>query len=214
MNPQQPYYQPPPQPAPPQNTGQYDFITDGGYQQPTRFGGGGSKKSLLIIVVGALVLIGLLWLIFSLVFGGTNNQLTPLVGIAQQQTEMLRITTAATNGDSLTTQDTKNFAHNAELSLTTDQKTTVDFMAKNGKKVDAKQLGLKQSKQTDDALAAASASGTYESTYVSIMQQQLKAYQASLKQTYNAATSPVEKQLLATEYDNAGLLVQQSTQHS
>jgi predicted outer membrane protein len=211
MQPQQPYSQPP---AAPQNVGQYDFITGGGSQTSKFKGLKNTPKTLLVVAVGALLLIGLVWIILGLAFGGGNNKVAPLVGIAQQQAELIRISSTATQDDSLSGQDAKNFAQTTQLSLSTDQQATVAFLAKNGKKIDKKQLVLMKSSQTDTALTAAKASGNYDTTYVSIMQTQLKAYQASLKQAYSGATNKTEQQLLNNAFNNSTLLLELSSQHN
>jgi hypothetical protein len=215
MQPQQPYYPPAPAPAPPSpNMGQYDFITGGSSPQPQRFNVPNSKKMILFVLIGAVFVIGLVWLILSLIFSSGGDKLTPLIGVAQQQTEIVRITDAAIKDDKLSSQDIKNFAENTSLSIGTDKTAMLDFMAKNGLKIKDKTLTAKQSSQTDSALEAAKANGTYESTFVNIVQDQLKNYQSSLKKAYDGSTSSVERSFLSGQYSNAGLLLEQSEQRS
>lgn len=214
MQPQQPYYPPAPAPAPPPNTGQYDFITGGPYQQPRSFGTQSPKKMVLVVVIGALVVIGLLWLILSMVFSSGDNKLTPLVGIAQQQTEIERIIDNSTQNDRISGQDVQNFATTTKLTIDTDKADLLSLMSKNGLNVKDKQLSATEDNKTDAALDAANANGTYDSTFVSIMQDELKTYQNSIKQTYNNTASKVERDVLSTQYDNASLLLAQAEQHS
>lgn len=168
----------------------------------------------MVVVIGAVVVIGLIWLILSLVFSSGSDKLTPLVGIAQQQTELVRITEAATGNDDISNQDVKNFAENIQLSVGSDKADLLSFLAKNGLKVKDKQLTAKQSSQTDDALEAATANGTYDTTLTRLLQDQLKAYQNTLKQNYTSTSSTVERDLLSSQYNNAQLLLEQTTQHS
>ena len=212
MQPEQPYYQP--TPAGPENTGQYDFILSHPPQKPAGFRRGGNTKTILAVAVGALVLIGLIWLILSLAFSGRGNSIAPLVGIAQQQTELVRVSKAATATQQLRTQDAQNFAATAELSLTTDQQAIVSLLAKSGQKPKTKVLALKQNAKTDAALDAAKANGTYDTTFLSLMQTQLQAYQATLQQTYGSATNKTEKQTLTKAYKNAQLLLELSSQRN
>jgi len=212
MQPQQPYEQPP---ASSENTGQYEFILGSNQPSVGSFGSPGNKKKMLLIVTGGAILtIGLIWIILSLVLGGGGKNTASYVTIVQQQAEMIRITQSASGQDKLTTQDAKNFASNAQATLGTDQKALINLLAKNGTKIGDKTLAALQSTSTDNALNAAKAIGTYDATYVSTMQSQLKAYQTNLQQTYQKATSTTEKGLLKKSYDNSVLLLEQSNQRS
>ncbi len=204
MQPQQPNYQPPSQTNNP-----YDFI----FQEnvPKRgLGGGDKKKTLIIFATIVLAVIGLLILILSLAFRGSGSDTAPYISIAQQQAEMIRITTPANEADALRTQAAKNLATNAQAVLQTDQKLLVDLLGKNGTKIGEKELAAKQSAATDAALEAAKTTGTYDSTYVSTMQTSLKTYQQTLQLTYQKAMTDTEKDLLTKQYNNATLLLEQS----
>jgi len=212
MNPQQPYNQPP---APSENTGQYEFILGGNQASTGGFRSPGDKKKMLLIFGGGVIItIGLIWIILSLVLGGGGKATAPYVTIIQQQAEMIRITQSATSQVNLTTQDAKNFAVNTQSTLGTDQKAFIDLLAKNGTKLGDKTLAFLQSSSTDNALSAAKSSGTYDATYVSTMQTQLKGYQTTLQQTYQKAKGTTEKDLLKKSYDNAVLLLEQSNQRN
>lgn len=207
MQPQQPYYQPT-APQAPENPSQYDFIVNN--QSPKR---GPSSKTMLLFVAGtAGVLIVLAWIILSLVFGGKGAATAPLVTLAQEQTEIIRITKAADDSNQLSSQDAQNFSRNTRLTISSDQAELTNFLAKNGKKLTKKQLALKQSATTDSTLQAAASSGTYDSTFISVLQTQLKTYQTSLSQAFKGASSASEKALLKGEFDNATLLLEQSSQ--
>lgn len=215
MQPQQPYYPPAPSPAPPPpNTGQYDFITSDSYQQPRNYGAPNTKKKILVVVVGGLLVIGLLWLILSLVFSSGGNKLTPLVSVAQEQTEMLRVIDLSSQNENLSSADANNFAETTKLTISSDQSDLLSLLDKNGIKLKDKELAVKQNNKTDTALDAANANGTYDSTFISIMEDELKAYQSSIKQIYNSSDSQVIRDLLSTQYDNADLLLEQAEQRS
>jgi hypothetical protein len=205
MQPQQPYYPPAGSPAP-QNPGQFDFIVNN--SAPSR---GPNKKTLLLFGLGAALLVIVLgWIILSLAFGGNNSAVTPLVNIAQEQNEIVRVSKLANTSGSLSSQNVRNFAVTTQLAIQSDQTNLVAFIGKNGKKLNEKQLGVKQKTSTDSALDAAKTTGTYDTTYLSIMQTGLKNYQLSLQQTYQKSTSRAEKELLKKQYDNATLILQLS----
>ena len=208
MQPQQPYYSSPTSPVP-DNTGQYDFIVNNGAKK------GPAPKNMLLFIIGAAVLLIILaWIILSIAFGGKGGNTAPLITIAQEQTEIVRIATAAAQTNRLTSQDTRNFTRTTQLTVSSDKAQLLSFLKTNGKKLSEKQLGLKHSATTDSALEAASASGTYDTTMTSVLQTQLKAYQASIKQAFTSASSGSEKTLLDSEYKNATLLLEQSTQRN
>jgi flagellar basal body-associated protein FliL len=210
MQPQQPYYPPPNTPTPQGGAGQFDFIVNN--STPSR---GPNKKTLLIFGLGAaLLIIVLAWVILALAFSGNGSATAPLVSIAQQQNEIARVAKSANTPGNLTTQDARNFSRNTELTIETDQSKLIDLLKKNGTKLNNKLLAAKQSATTDEALSAAAASGTYDSTLTSTLQTQLNSYQASLNNAYGSATSASEKKLLKAEYNNATLLIEQSTQHN
>jgi hypothetical protein len=206
MQPQQPYYQPPSQTNNP-----YDFIFQD--NTPKRSLGGGDQKKTLIIF-GAVVLgvIGLLIIILSLAFRGSGGDVAPYISIAKQQAEMIRITVPANEAEALRTQTAKNLATNAQAVLKTDQKSLLDLLSKNGTKIGEKELAAVQNADTDAALEAAKTTGTYDTTYIDTMQAYLKTYQQTLKLTYPKATTSTEKDLLTKEYDNATLLLEQSSE--
>lgn len=207
MQPSQPYYQPPNQ-----TNNQYDFIFQN--DVPKRnFGGNNKPKTLLIVIGAAVAVIGLLIIILSLAFRGNGGDTAPFVAIAQQQAEMIRISTPAAKDDILSRQSSKNLAHNALSVLTSDQKNLLDTLAKSGTKVNKKTLAAKQNSTLDEALEAAKASGTYDSTYVDSMQASLEAYQTSLQQAYQKSHAKIMRELLAKQYDNATLLLEQSKQN-
>jgi hypothetical protein len=211
---QRPQYAPQPSPAQQNgytNTGQYDFILDSAPKNRPTIGG---KRGLLLILGFAVGVVLLLWLILSLVFGGNGSATAPYVNLAGQQAEMIRLTTAATSGDNLQTGDAKSFAANTLLTLSTDQQATVALLSRNGVKLKAQDLAANKNTTLDKSLADAQQNGTYDKTYIDTMQNLLKKYQTKLQQTFSAAQSNNEKQLLQKEFKNAALLYEQSSQQN
>lgn len=212
VQPQDPYQQP----APPQHDpARYDFIVNP--QAPKRpspfsFGSGGPSMKLLLMGGGVVVVVIILFVIIGSLLGGSKGDTVALAGIAEQQAEIARV--AKLGADDAVSQDTQNFATNLSLSIATSEQTMVAYLGKNGVKLGAKQLALKQDSKTDAALTAAQDSGTYDSTFTSLMQTELTNYQASLSKAYKTATGKTEKQVLSDAYANAGLLIKQSSQHS
>jgi hypothetical protein len=172
---------------------------------------GGSPLQRLAIFGGGLVVLIILIAIVAGMLGksgqaGTND----IIAVAQEQTELARI--AADAGDNATALATQNLAHNLELTMTSAQSQTVDYLAQNGHKLGSKTLGLKHSAGTDTTLQNAHDAGTYDSTFVSLVQTQIAAYEQSLRTAYNAKPGPKGEAMLNSQYQAAKLLDTQSHQ--
>lgn len=199
MQPQQPYSPTPNydfimSPAPPPKKSLVPLPTSGSMLQRIAIVAGGFVILLIIIIVFA-----------SLLKSGGNN--APLVSIAQQQNELIRVATLGTQ--QATDQSAKNFAQSTELSLITEQQQLLSYLKTNGTKVSPKQLALTKNTQTDTQLSAAQAASTFDSTFEDVMHTQLTAYTQALKTTFAKTTGPKGRQLLSNDYSATNLLLQQ-----
>lgn len=141
--------------------------------------------------------------VFNALFG-TKLNTQQIISIAQKQQEIARISkNAKTKATSLAV---KNIAVTSETSLLSSQYELTEFMQSKGKKVDQDALTTSQSKTNDDKLATAEATGTYNRTYVELLDEQLQAYQTALQQAYNAADSKSLKTILSNEFKSASTL--------
>lgn len=206
MQPEQQPYSPPP----PSHTPDYDFIVNPATAPkksliplPT----GGSILQRAAVVGGGLVILLIIIVIFVSLLSGSGNNTTPLVSIAQQQNELIRIATVGTLQTS--DQAAKNFAVASQLSLTTDQQQLLTYLKGQGHKVSSKQLLATKSAKTDSELSAAQAASTFDSTFEQIMQTELTTYVQSLKTTFASTTGSNARKLLNNDYAAAVLLEQQ-----
>lgn len=165
-----------------------------------------------IIGVGIIILIILFSVIKGLVVTPPFDT-TAMIGLAQDQQEMVHITSQAlqqsTQQQAALSQNTMNFAVTAQASLSSDQKQTLSYLKTNGKKVKSKVLSQKVSATTDEQLSSAAANSTFESTYIQLMQTALKNYQTALKTTFVSTKGPKGRQLLNQEYMSSQLLLNQ-----
>jgi len=202
MDPNQPQYQPPMGNA-------YDFILNPQKApKPKKFGFGGNSNFGLtvgLIVGGAVIFMVIVAIILSLVSGGTPK--LNLVGIAQTQNELIRV--ADQGARSGVRQTTKNLAVTIQYSMTTQQQQTLAYLSRAGIGYDEKQLALKQDATTDQKLASAKSTSTFDTEFTSLMQTQLTTYANDLKTLYDSATGETEKLLLSTYYEQAQLLISQ-----
>lgn len=192
----------------PANNGQdpYDFILAGPPKQKKSLipGGGSLKQRVILVVGGALGLMLVLYVIFSLAFSGGGG-LAKLTTIAQKQTEIIRISNA---GSSVVREPSiSNFTQSVLLTTTSGQQQTVDYLASHGKKVKTKQLALLQSSKTDQALESAKQAGQYDNALLGTLLDRLKDYRASVKEAYDDSSSQTQKALLKQLFQQAdGLL--------
>jgi hypothetical protein len=199
--------QPLPRPAEP-----YGFITDPEAVPKKQFSppGAGSLISRVAYVAGGLLI---LLIVFSfvkgLLSGGSN--LTPFLSVAQDQQEIVHLTTNAAqqNQQTALSVTTQNFIATAQLSIASNQTDLISYLAKNGDKIKPKSLGLKLSAATDAQLTTAAANTTYDSTFQSIMNNQLDRYMNDLKQTFAQTKGKNGRTLLSSQYNQAQLLKNQ-----
>ena len=170
----------------------------------------GANASLPVKI--GLVTSGLigLFILFSvlkgLVVGGPN--LTPLVGLAQEQQAIIHLTEASKRQKDLNVVN-KNFATTAQASLTTSQTNIIKYLQLNGKKTAGKTLNAKVSTKIDEQLTAAAAAATYNQTFQDIMKTKLNTYMTDLKQAYQQTSGKKGRALLSADYNQAQLLLTQ-----
>ncbi len=205
MPPQQTVFSPGQAPVP-QNTGQYDFIMQGNHRPKGLFSLGSSMQTRIIIILGGCIVLLLVGIIISAIFTkGGNNTNAALLGIAQRQAELARISQLPVS--QADEQSTQNVAATMYASMLSEQALFSNLLASQGAKPSSKQLAARQSALTDNELASAKTSGTYDQTYLSIASTQLSSYIQALKLAYAAARTTAEKQDLHDAYGDAQLLL-------
>lgn len=203
---------PPAQPAGAPNANSshnpYEFIVaDTQPRQTGKFSFGGSKAmKLLAIVLG----VGVLLVIGGLVFTNLapkNSAETRYVTLVQDQQEVIRV---ATQGNIATTEEARALATNTQLSISSDQKTLLNYLSKSGVKVEKKQLELKRDSTVDTTLLSAKATNTYDSALTSALVTELKAYMSDIQAAYKQTSGDSAKRMLVEEYAHAKLLLKQA----
>jgi flagellar basal body-associated protein FliL len=183
----------------------YDFFMEQQKAKSSRLGNIGTSpiKKLVMIVGLVVVVLGLVAVIIAIATKPTT-QSTALVTIAQDQAEIIRVAgDAVKNSHSDVIQ---NFAATATVGLASSQQDLLSYMAKNGTKVNDKVLALGHSSKTDQALTAALAADTYDTSYESIMRANLSKYEHDINQGISAAQTKQEVTLLQKANSGAQLL--------
>lgn len=200
MSPEQPPAGPPGQPNP------YEFFLSPATPPKKGLGNSSLTMRLVIVVAGVVVLLIVGAVVLALLSASSKSS-PAIVTTLQDQHELARLSgQGATQANS---QSLKNFADTTQITLTSAQSQLQGYLAQQGVKVTDKQITLGGNPQTDQALAAAQAAGIYDSSFKNIMQTQLQAYQAALKQAFDGASTTGSRQLLQGQYNGAQLLLQQ-----
>lgn len=161
----------------------------------------------LLVVVGIVfIVIVLFGFIFRMVGSNPNFDKASMLSIAQDQTELIRLTSLGT--ESSTSQKLKNFSVTARMSLKSDQQQLLTYLSESGYSPDPKQLPLKQDPATDNQLSAAVSSSTFDVTYDGIMERALQNYMTNLSNAYDSSGENTQK-VLKSNYNHANLLLKQ-----
>jgi hypothetical protein len=225
MNPEQnggqlpPQYPPQPQPPmqsptpPPTGGDPYEFIMNPAKppKRPIIPVKGGSLVRRIAVVGGGLVLLIIVGVVFAAILGSSGKEKTEsLLTIAQDQTELIRVSTEASSHT--TSLSAQNLAQGVQAAVTSDRGELLAYMNKNGQKPKPAQLAEKHSKTTDTTLQTALENNTYDIAFKDIVQSDLDAYMTALKKAYDANPGPNGKKLLSKQYDSAVLLLKVSKQ--
>lgn len=201
----------PGQPQSPQNP--YDFIMNPGQGPkkpwlPLSLGGKSRKARLAILLGGALAALVLLLFLFSLFTGG-NDISKQLLGLTQEQAEIIRVSAIAK--DKARKTDTLNFAISTNVSVASSQQQFLAVVKKD-QKVDSKILDIKKNTQTDQKLTSAALNNNFDEVFMEEMQKELASYQRNLREAFNATSSSKTKQLLQSAYNGVDTLLGTTTQ--
>ncbi|MDB5182089.1 MAG: hypothetical protein JWP13_852 [Candidatus Saccharibacteria bacterium] len=198
----------PPQPPNQQEQGRYDFfMSPEKPKKPGLLGSGGMSGKNLMIIVGAIVVVLMIVaVIVASLFGGKKEPLA-LLTVAQTQQELIRVAAEGSKATKSTT--LQNFAVTTRVTLTSEQQAVLAQLKKQGVSPKTETLALAKNTKTDQALAAALAANTYDTTFASTMQTELDDYHAKLENASAAALTKAERTMLQKQISSAELLIKQ-----
>jgi len=171
--------------------------------------GSSSKQRVMVLGGGAVLLIIVIVILSSLFKGGGLNA-APLITVAQEQSELVRV--AAAGAQASSDDNTQAFAYSVQLSVTSDQQKLLSYLSSLHHTIKPEVLALKHSTDVDTQLANAQASNTYDATLRTVLQNDLSSYSQSLKAAYASNPGPRGDKILSDEFNAAQLLIQQSKQ--
>lgn len=188
----------------------YDFITNPQAPAKKSLLGGGGKQKLILFVAGATVVTLILVIVASL-FGGTSSTDSYWAAL-RQHTEIIRVTELGTT--SARNNRAKNLAVTTRQTLQSQQTDLNSLAQKVGgiKKIEPKLLQAGKDATTDERLTKADQLNKFDEEFLTVLHEELTAYQAMLKTLYDDSSSQTTRDILSGMYDQIQLLVDGSAQ--
>lgn len=174
------------------NKNPYDFITEpANNSKPPLFNAGDTKSRIIIVTLIAVVSLLVIFLGYSLIFGGKTSFAEEMVKPAAQQADLIAMTTIGAEK----VRDTKanQVMTTASLVIQSQNQKTLVILKNNG--VNTKQVASLQDKKFEEILSEAEQSGKFEQTYLGLYQNRLDEYANSLKNAYSKASGKEKEEL-------------------
>jgi hypothetical protein len=175
-------------PAPVGNTNpDFNFIFNGDQKPRRHFNLPGVsspiKLALLIIVGGAVI--GIFIIILSGILSPKVNT-KEILDVAAQAQEISRVSASVT--DKSRDLNTANLASTTSTTLNSQEVELINYLKRNKKKANPKNLAIYLSKQTDSEIETANQNNRLSEYYYSYLKKTLGQYEASIKSAYNTAS--------------------------
>ena len=181
----------------PEQQNPYDFIIDepavkkGGFSLNTN----SKKQRLAIVAIGAIILVIIAAVIFSLLSNMGKKEITQLYKISAAQQDLIELTslgaknarTSALVGQSTT----------ASIIITGQDKDTTSYFTDLKVKNFTKKVAAYRNKNFVKLLDEATKNGNYDDTYKALYSNRLDEYSSLLNQTYSASSNKKLKAMLA-----------------
>jgi len=189
----------------PEENNPYAFIMSDPSQNARGSKTSGSTKTRIIIVVIVGVVILIVGIVgFSLLTKGSGDNSKPLLSVAQQQAEIIRV--AGIGQEKSRNPDIRSLSITTKLSFTTSEQQLVGLLKKKTK-VSESVLSLGKDSKVDTTLAAASLDNRFDEVYKKIITTKLNDYQTSLSQLQKGVLGLNEKKILESSFNQTGLIL-------
>jgi hypothetical protein len=188
----------------------YGFIFNGQKQPKKRLNfnllpSGNNLTKITMLIVGVGAVLGILIIILSSVFGSKGVDTNQLVGIAARAREINRVSDLVLQQSNDT--NTDNLAATTANSLSSEQAGIFAYLNGLHIKVNIKELGVYQDKNTDTELQTAAQNNSLSSYYNSYLKKQLTTYQNELKTTFDATKSSKLQAILKDAYSSTNVVL-------
>lgn len=181
----------------------YDFIMQEPHKPKHKITGGSSLKSRVLVVVGgAVALIVLAILFFTVIAGGNKGINQKLLELAQEQTEIVRL--ADIGIEKARSADTKNLATTIKYSVTS---SLNDVLAIIKKKSTDKNLTVTKNSATDQTLDTAATNNNFDAVFTETMATKLKTYQTNIRSIYDTTENQNTRRVMSDAFNSVGVLL-------
>ncbi len=183
------------------NQNPYDFITDS--EPPKKslgFGGGSTKARVIQVGIFAVVILIIILVFYSLVFGNKKSTADLLYTPAAQQADLIELTKIGSEKVRDGKANLKMTTANALLS-SQNADTLAIIKTSGGGKSSSKTIVALQDKKYEDVLKEAESNGKYEETFLALYANRLDAYKTSLESAYSQ-TSGKNKDSIGKMYSD------------
>jgi len=196
---------------PPHPLQSYDFILNpekpvGKSKLPIPLPGPGSSMAqrLLFVIGGAFVLILILAVGASLLFGGSNSS-TDITDLAATQTEIIRV--VGLSDQAAKSPDTRAFAASTNAVVESDLAALETAAKGAGIKVNPKLLLSKKDPKVDAALQSATENGRFDEAFTEVLTTKLTAYSKEMSGIYPKIKNKKVKAALDSAYSSTTILI-------
>jgi len=162
-----------------------------------------------VIVAAGFILLIILYLIIKALLANPVINNSDYLVVTERQQEMIHILTVdiTSSNVGILTPAEQNFVATASLTLGNAQTNTLNFMAKNGDKVNQSSLSNVYSTAVDSDLQNSINTNTLQVEFQTVMQTQLNNYLTNLNAAYSSTKVASGKSLLQSEYKTGQLLI-------
>lgn len=169
------------------------------------FMGGGKKQRIIFVAIGAVLLIILGVVVFSILNAGNKSTSELLAPVAAAQSDIIDITDIGAKD----ARDTALINKTASVSLvvTTQNNSVNSYLGKDAKKITAPYQNSEYKKELEDAKN----SGSFDKEYTAILSNRLDMYRQELVTAYNKAPTTKLKKELESYYSQIGVLIGEPT---
>lgn len=177
------------------NQNPYDFITDSEPPKKTLgFGGGSTKTRIIQVAIFSVIILIVVLVLYSLLFGNKKSTAELLYIPASQQADLIDLTKIGSEKVRESKANLKMTTANALIS--SQNSDTLAIIKKNGGgKNSPKAILALQDKKYEDVLKEAESNGKYEETFLALYANRLDAYKTSLESVYSQTSGKYKEDI-------------------
>lgn len=194
--------------APSSGSNPYEFITSPNKPVKKSLFGGGTSGKLFPILILVVIVVVVLAIGASLLGGGSSKD--DYTKLLQQQAEILRISDLGLKD--ARGSGAKNFTITTKETIYSQQGTLTKLAASAKVKLKPKVLAAGKNANTDKKLTDAQQTNKYDEVLVTILKDNLKQYQQTLKKIYDSTSKKATKTTLDESYAAVQILINAQTQ--